>query len=160
MLPHLDSAYSLARYLTCDPVLADDIVQEAFLRAFRGFDGWRGGQPKAWLLAIVRNCFLAARRDTGPTTTIDEAEAIPLDAPTPEEALIEKDAVALLRREIERLPTAFREVLVLRELEELSYKEIASVVDAPIGTVMSRLARARHLLGDRLMPAQPAGEPA
>jgi RNA polymerase sigma factor (sigma-70 family) len=160
MLPHMDAAYSLARYLTRDPVAADDVVQEAFLRAYRGFDGWRGGAPRAWLLAIVRNCFLAARHHAGVTAPLDEAEAVPFDAPTPEEALIGQDEAARLRREIERLPTVFREVLVLRELEELSYKEIATVVDAPIGTVMSRLARARHLLGDRLMLARAAGEPA
>jgi RNA polymerase sigma-70 factor (ECF subfamily) len=154
MLPHMDAAYSLARYLSRDPVAADDIVQEAFLNAFRGFDGWRGDAAKAWLLAIVRNCFLAGARGQENMAAIEEAEAIPLDEPTPEEIIITRRELASLHTEIEGLPQSFREVLILRELEELSYKEIATIIDTPIGTVMSRLARARKMLGDRLTSAK------
>jgi RNA polymerase sigma-70 factor (ECF subfamily) len=150
MLPHMDAAYSLARFLTRDSVAADDVVQEAFLNAFRGFDGWRGGAPKAWLLAIVRNCFLARARDHGLSVPIEEAEFVAQDDPTPEEILIDRHEAATLHFEIEALPQAFREILVLRELEELSYKEIATILEIPIGTVMSRLARARQMLGARL----------
>lgn len=152
MLPHLDAAYSLARYLTRDPVVADDIVQEAFLNALRGFDGWRGSASKAWLLAIVRNCFLAKIRDRDLAVPIDEADLVSDDRPGPEAILIDRQDAAFLRLEIEALPFVFREILVLRELEEFSYKEIATIVDVPIGTVMSRLARARQMLGARLKP--------
>lgn len=158
MLPHLDAAHSLARYLTRDPADAEDVVQDAFLRAYRGFDGWHGGSPRAWLFTIVRNCFLSGRHGAAALASIEEAEAVPVDEPNPEEALIERHEAASLHQEIERLPVPFREVLVLRELEELSYKEIATVIDVPIGTVMSRLARARRMLGDRLSLAQAAGE--
>lgn len=154
MLPHLDAAYSLARFLTRDPVAADDVVQQAFLNAFRGFDGWRGGASKAWLLAIVRNCFLAGCRERGEVVPIEDAEAVAQDDPTPEEILIGRHEAAQLRLEIEALPATFREILVLRELEELSYREIATIVDVPIGTVMSRLARARKMLGARLIPTE------
>jgi RNA polymerase sigma-70 factor (ECF subfamily) len=150
MMPHLDAAYNLARFLTRDSTAADDVVQEALLNAFRGFDGWRGGAARAWLLAIVRNCFLARGRERGMVVPIEDAESVALDDQTPEKILIGRHQAARLRLEIEALPPAFREILVLRELEELSYKEIATIVDVPIGTVMSRLARARQMLGARL----------
>jgi RNA polymerase sigma-70 factor (ECF subfamily) len=153
MLPHQASAYSLACHLSRDPVAAEDIVQEAYLNAFRGFDGWHGGASKAWLLTIVRNCFLAGRHGRPITDPIEDAEDLPMDEPSPEDNLIARREVGLLRLEIGRLPTAFREVLILRELEEMSYKEIATITGSPIGTVMSRLARARNLLGKRLIPA-------
>ncbi|QJU60059.1 sigma-70 family RNA polymerase sigma factor [Sphingomonas sp. AP4-R1] len=150
MLPHMGAAYSLARFLTRDAVAADDVVQEAFLNAYRGFDGWRGSASKAWLLAIVRNCVFARSRDPGFAVPVEEAELVADQDPTPEEWLIGRYEAAALQREIEELPPVFREVLVLRELEELSYKEIATIVDVPIGTIMSRLARARQMLGARL----------
>jgi len=164
MLPHMDAAYTLARYLARDPSVAEDIVQDAFLRAYRGFDGWRGEAAKAWLLAIVRNCFLnkapdlAARAAAQP---IDEwSGELPselVEQTSPETVLAGKSEVAMLRGTIEQLPEPFRETLVLRELEELSYKDIALVTRVPIGTVMSRLARARQMLAELLLPG-PARE--
>ena len=148
MLPHLDGAYGLARYLCRDPAAAEDIVQDAFLRAWRGFDGFRGSSPRAWLFAIVRNCFFSWTR-SGPAVGPDPAESfdtIATDEDDPEAALLRRDEAAVLHGLIEALPEPFREALVLRELEELSYREIAEVTSAPIGTVMSRLARARQLL--------------
>lgn len=149
MLPHMDAAYSFARYLARDPAAAEDIVQDAYLNALRGFDGWRGEASKAWLLTIVRNCYLATIAAQGrdlPTDALPEAA----DDPTPEDILIRRHDAAFIRREIGQLSEPFREVLVLRELEELSYREIAAIVDTPIGTVMSRLARARQMLATRL----------
>ena len=170
ILPHLDSAYNFARYLSRDATAAEDIVQEAFLRAFRAFPTWRGGPPKAWLFAIVRNCFLtwAAGQGVAGRVVVDEgalsaaqsqalsAVADP-DQETPEAALARRQDAETLRAVIENLPEPFRETLVLRELEELSYREIAALTAAPIGTVMSRLARARQMLGDMLLPEPPVG---
>ncbi|HTO56806.1 MAG TPA: sigma-70 family RNA polymerase sigma factor [Pseudomonadales bacterium] len=150
-LPHIDAAYNVARYLVRDATAADDVVQEAYLRALRGFANYRGGDAKAWLLAIVRNCaytWLAAHRADRADATID-IEA--LDDPfgeTPEQAASRRSDANALQALIERLPEPYRETLVLRELEELSYKEIAQVTGVPIGTVMSRLARARQWLID------------
>ena len=149
VLPYIDSAYNVARYLSRDPAAADDIVQEAFLRAWRGFSNYRGGDPKTWLLAIVRNCAFtwhstarAARTDG----TVDlDALADPMYE-TPEQAASRRSDANALQALLERLPDPYRETLVLRELEELSYKEIAQITGAPIGTVMSRLARARQWL--------------
>lgn len=159
MMPHMDAAYTLARYLTRDPNAAEDVVQDAFLRAYRGFEGWRGEAPKAWLLAIVRNCFLhkaadaAARADA---QSIDDwSGVLPpelVERESPESALAEKNEAAMLRAIIEQLPEPFRETLVLRELEELSYKDIAAITRVPVGTVMSRLARARQMLAEMLLP--------
>lgn len=165
MLPHLDAAYNLSRYLLRDPVAAEDVAQEAFLRAFRAFDGYRGGDPKAWILAIVRNCChtwaKAAASDLavplegiGTNHGDDASEASDRRAglvdpeDSPETAAVRHNEIATMRELIENLPVPFRETLVLRELEELSYKEIAEATGTPIGTVMSRLARARHLLAE------------
>jgi RNA polymerase sigma-70 factor (ECF subfamily) len=152
-LPHLDAAYNLARWLTRSPAEADDVVQEAMLRAFRAFDGLRGGDAKPWLLAIVRNCFLTSARAARDRKIIPlperdgEAEDAFVDpAADPEQAAIRADQRRKLNRLIGGLPEEFREVLVLREMEELSYQAIAQVTAAPIGTVMSRLSRARALL--------------
>ena len=151
ILPYVDAAYNVARYLSRDPVAADDIVQEALLRALRGFSNYRGGDPKAWLLAIVRNCaftWLAAARADRTTTAIDVES---LDDPlheTPEQAASRRSDADALRTLIERLADPYRETLVLRELEELSYQDIARITGVPIGTVMSRLARARRWLID------------
>jgi len=146
-LPHLDAAYNLARWLSRSPVDADDIVQDAMLRAFRAFDGFRGGDAKAWLLTIVRNCWLsaaAATRRRGHTSLEDEN----LEAPEsdPEATAIQAGAKRKLDAMIAALPEEFREVLILREMEDMSYREIAGITGTPIGTVMSRLARARALL--------------
>ena len=161
VLPLLPSAYNLARWLTRNEHDADDVVQEAFLRAFRFFPSFRGGDPRAWLLAIVRNaCWTWLRvnrsREVATATALEDADE-PVDtAASAEEDLVRRADGARLRRALEELPAEFREVTVLRELEELSYKEIAEVAGIPIGTVMSRLARARRRLQAAL--ARPAPE--
>jgi RNA polymerase sigma-70 factor (ECF subfamily) len=157
VLPHLDAAYRFARWLARSPADADDIVQEAMLRAFRGFDGWRGGDVKAWLFAIVRNCHSTALAQRGRRSFVPlPAEGDPRDggavistAPGPESASIRRDEERSLERLLGELPPEHREVLVLREIEELDYREIAAVTEVPIGTVMSRLARARAALKAR-----------
>ena len=146
VLPHLDAAYGFARYLTRDGSAAEDIVQDAFLKAFRGFAGFRGGDPRAWLFAIVRTTFLDAARGRPAWVEPEAVEEIASEDDTPEAALLRQSEVATVRGAIEALPEPFRETLVLRELEELSYRQIAEVTSAPIGTVMSRLARARQML--------------
>ncbi|ACL55817.1 sigma-70 family RNA polymerase sigma factor [Methylobacterium nodulans] len=163
VLPHLNAAYNVARFLSRDQDAAEDIVQEAVLRALRSFDGYRGGDPRAWLLAIVRNCFLtwAATRigtipagrvdcrdcEAGDEPRSDEPRSDPWDREpaTPEAVLLRDDEAAAVRRLIEMLPEPFREALVLREMEDLSYRQIAEITGVPLGTVMSRLARARSL---------------
>jgi len=154
-LPHLDAAYNLARWLTRSSTDAEDILQEALLLAFRNFDNKRGANAKPWLLAIVRNCYLSAvrresvrERRTEPLETHDAPathEAL-VAADDPERATIQADDARQLDEVLRRLPDEFREVLILREIEDLSYREIATVTGAPIGTVMSRLARARLAL--------------
>jgi len=145
-LPHLDAAYNLARWLSRSPADADDIVQDAMLRAFRAFDGFRGGDAKAWILTIVRNCWRsagAASKRRGHTSLEDENLAADDD---PEGTAIQAGTRRRLDALVAELPEEFREVLILREMEDLSYREIAEVTGTPIGTVMSRLARARALL--------------
>ena len=160
-LPHLNDAYNLARWLTRDGQDADDVVQEAFLRAFRYFDGFRGEEARPWLLSIVRRVAYDWLERNRPSSVVrlDEAfrdgEAEPsaaLVAPPidPEASLMKAVEVRELNRAIEALPTQFREVIVLRELNELSYKEIADVIASPVGTVMSRLARGRAMLQQAL----------
>jgi len=148
VLPHMDSAYNFARYLCRDASLAEDLVQDAFLRAFRGFRGFRGGEPRAWLFAIVRSSHLTWVRSPGARLQAvpDDVEDRAAEEDTPEDALLRQGEIDTVRSAIEALPEPFRETLVLRELEELSYREIAEVTGAPIGTVMSRLARARQML--------------
>jgi len=165
VLPHLDAAHRLACWLTRSPGDAEDVVQEAFMRAFRAFDKLRGPDARAWLLAIVRNCHLSAlaerrRRAYEPLTEEHEtqpAAATGPAAPDPESASIEHDERRTLARLIAALPEDQREVLLLREMEDMSYREIATVVQAPIGTVMSRLARARAALKVTWLESQ--GEP-
>jgi RNA polymerase sigma-70 factor, ECF subfamily len=160
MLPHLDATYTLARYLVRDEDMAQDLVQDAFVRALHGFGNYRGENAKAWLLAIVRNLFLssAKARRSDRTVSLDAyrqhdrepdgpaREIWDPDQETPETALIRSDESRSVRDLIEALPIPFRETLILRELEELSYQQIATATDSPIGTVMSRLARARQML--------------
>ena len=150
VLPYLDAAYNLARYLLRDEHDAEEAVQEAFLRAMRHFGGFRGTDGRPWLLSIVRNvCFtqLGRRHAGGEAIEFDEEiHAREEELSAPEADLARVLAAESLRRGLEQLAPEFREVLVLRELEELSYKEIAHVIGAPIGTVMSRLARGRKQL--------------
>jgi len=152
VLPHLNAAHNLARWLTGNPADAEDIVQESYLRAFRFFDGYRGGDAKAWLLAVVRNTCLTWRRHNSraaATEPFDERTHQPGDAEaTPEEKLVAADKVGVLRDCIESLPVEFREVIVMRELEEMSYQQISEAASLPAGTVMSRLSRARKRLED------------
>ena len=149
-MPHLDAAYNLARWLTRGSQEADDIVQEAILRAFRSFDGFRGDAVKPWLLAIVRNCHrdILRQRKRHAVTSLEEEGEIPIAAegPNPEGVAIQTGDSRLLDKAIAALPEEFREVVILRELEEMSYREIAAATGTPIGTVMSRLARGRALL--------------
>ncbi len=157
-LPHLDAAYSLAFWLMRDRADAEDVVQDAYVRALRGFDGFRGENMRPWLLAIVRNVAWRAlsvrRRATNNVISIEAAYArdgedasepmkIPSDEPSVETRLIEAGDRALLTRALDAMTPLFREALVLREMEELSYEEIATVLGIPRGTVMSRLSRAR-----------------
>lgn len=172
ILPHLGGAYNLARYLTRDPVLSEDIVQEAFVRALRGFGQFRGGSPRAWLFAIVRNCCRTAQSGAGGAlslvvheSSLSEGEALRLEQqsdsrPSPEDEVIRKTEAELLRRAIEDTPEPFREAIVLRELEDLSYAEIAQVTGVPIGTVMSRLSRGRAILAEILLPPREDGDQA
>jgi len=149
---HLESAYNLARWLVRDPALADDVVQDAMLRALRYYHGFRGENARAWLLQIVRNVALTRLKRTGaesPVSSVEDApasQAAEVARDGPETALMRQDDQRLLHELLAGLPVELRECLILREIEELSYKEIARVVDAPIGTVMSRLWRGRRLL--------------
>ena len=151
-LPHLDAAYNLARWLTGSGPEAEDVVQEALVRALTYFPTYRGANARAWLLRIVRNAAYAAlnaRRATATEPLFDEDAALPEPADPrddPEAALIRARASSRLDALLGRLPAELKETLVLRELEELSYREIAEVTGAPIGTVMSRLWRGRRLL--------------
>jgi RNA polymerase sigma-70 factor, ECF subfamily len=150
VLPHLDAAYNLARWLTRNEHDAQDVVQEAYLRAFRFFPGFRGGDARAWLLKIVRNTFytwLHGNRPLQDAAEFDENFSPPdSHAPNPEEVVLQNDSDTLVRKALEMLPSNSREVLILRELEGMSYKEIADITGMPIGTVMSSLSRARGRL--------------
>jgi len=151
-LPHLDAAYNLARWLSRSPADAEDIVQEAMLRAWRAFDGFRGGDMKPWLLSIVRNCWRTAGADVrrrGQVALSEAGDALPSGEPSPEATAQGASEGRRLGALIARLPDEFREVLILREMEDMSYREIAKVTGTPIGTVMSRLARARALLKEK-----------
>jgi RNA polymerase sigma-70 factor (ECF subfamily) len=148
VLPHTDAAYNLALRLTRDPEAAEDIVHDAFLRALGGFAGYHGGDARAWILAIVRNRAFdwLRERKRRPDDELDFDPPDP-DQETPEEALIRKGEAAGLHALIGALPPVLREALVLREMEELSYRQIAEITAVPIGSVMSRLSRARAQLG-------------
>jgi RNA polymerase sigma-70 factor (ECF subfamily) len=150
VLPHLDAAYNLARWLTRNDHDAEDIVQDAFVRALRFFGGFRGGDARAWLLAIVRNTsydFLRRHRPQEVADAFDEEiHSAAVESLTPETQLIRRADQVMVRQALERLPLPWREVVILRELEGLSYKQIAEVSGIKVGTVMSRLARARARL--------------
>ena len=154
-LPLLDDVYTLARYLLRDATEAEDAVQECFLRALKHFDSYRGPTIKPWLFAILRNVCRAefARRANSPTSAIDEmpdsAEQMPLwheAQETPETQMLQRRDATAIQRLVTALAEPFRETFVLGEIHNLSYREIAEIVEAPVGTVMSRLARARALL--------------
>jgi len=154
-LPYLNDAYTLARYLLRDATDAEDAVQECYLRAFKHFDSYRGPAMKPWLFAILRNVCRAeyARRATTPTSTIDDVPESTDQTPlwheaqeTPETQLVRAKDSDTIRRMVSALTEPFRETFVLREIENLSYREIAQVAEVPVGTVMSRLARARAML--------------
>jgi RNA polymerase sigma factor (sigma-70 family) len=162
VLVHLDAAYNFARWLTGDAAAADDAVQEASLRAFRFFHQMEGPRPKAWFMAIVRNACLdelKERRLRGLEEAYDEAVHGAVDEARsalepPEAALVRADESRQLHARLAGLPSEYREVVVLRELEGLAYKEIAAIVGVPIGTVMSRLSRGRDLLQSRAVDAR------
>ncbi len=149
LLPHLDAAYNFARYLSRNDADAADVVQEAFVRALRYRDSFTGANPRAWLFAIVRNTFFSMRKGN-----ISGETAVPFDEelhregeePGPEAAMLKSADTRIVNEALEELSVEYREVIVLREFEDLSYKEIARVTGAPVGTVMSRLARARDQL--------------
>ena len=161
VLVHLDSAYNLARHLVRDADDAEDVVQEACMRALRHFAGFRGVNGRAWLLAITRNAcwtLLQKRRGRRDDREFDEAMHSPeVESPAPEADLARTLARVEVRRAVDALPLAFREAIVLRELEGLSYREIAEIAGVPVGTVMSRLARARAQLARALAGERRSG---
>lgn len=150
VLPHLDAAHNLARWLVRQREDAEDVVQESYMRAFRSFEGFRGGDGRAWILAIVRNtCYTWLQRgrlNELATEFNEETHSPDRETGNPEALLLGEANRELLSNALEGLPVEFREALVLRELEGLSYKEIADVAGIALGTVMSRLARARSML--------------
>jgi RNA polymerase sigma-70 factor (ECF subfamily) len=166
VMPHLDAAYRFARWLCYAPGDADDVVQEAILRAFRGFDALRGSDAKAWLLTIVRNCHLTAAKQQQRRAFVPLPEendengghAMVANTPDPEREAILSDQKKVLERVMASLPEEHRTVLMLREIEELDYAQIAAVTNVPIGTVMSRLARSRAALKAKWLQ-QVEGEP-
>lgn len=155
VLPHLPAAYNLARWLTRNDQDAEDMVQEAYIRAFKYFTSFRGGDSRVWLLTIVRNtCYtwLQQQRAHELTTSFDEElHSAASDTLNPEQLLLQSVDTQVLREALEELPVEFREVVILRELEGFSYKEITAIVSIPLGTVMSRLARARKRLQQGLV---------
>ena len=156
VLPHLDAAWTYARYLARDVEVAEDVVQEAFLRAFRAVESCRG-DGKAWLLTIVRRCWHDWLRARRPQAADAAERELGIEEETPHSLLERRQEAFHLRNVLEQLPEPFRETLVLRELEELTYREIADVTGVPIGTVMSRLARGREMLA-ALMLADGGGD--
>ena len=158
-LPHLDAAYNLARWLSRSPADADDIVQDAMLRAFRAFGGFRGEDIRPWLLAIVRNCWrnraADVRRRGHAVLPAEDDRPLVSGGPDPEAEALRASDRRRLDGLIAALPEDFREVLVLREMEDMSYLEIAEATGAPIGTVMSRLARARTMLREKWLARDP-----
>jgi len=163
VMPHLNSAFNLACWLTRNRPDAEDVVQEAYLRAFKFFDSFHGDDGRAWLLTIVRNTFYSWHQQNRIQNTLFDEQCHSPDGEhvvatqyvenNPENLLMQKDSQQQLLKALQALPLEFREVMVLRELEDLSYKQIAAIVGIPIGTVMSRLGRGRKLLEKVLAPA-------
>jgi RNA polymerase sigma-70 factor (ECF subfamily) len=156
VVPHLNAAYNLARWLTRNSQDAEDLVQESYLRAFRSFETFQGEDGRAWLLTVVRNtCFtFLKKKGDQPSVEFDEKMHVAADpSPDAESVLLNQAALGSLQGCLEALPLEFREVIILRELEELSYNEISDIARVPVGTVMSRLARARKRLQECLMGA-------
>jgi RNA polymerase sigma-70 factor (ECF subfamily) len=160
MLPHLDAAYNLARRLVRDPSMAEDVVQEAFLRALKYFASFRGGSGRTWLLQIVRNVSYShlnvqqSRMEVGFGGVADEEEIVmnvPDPGAGPEATLMHRQELRRIGEALKSLPVQLRECVILRELEELSYKDIAQITGVPIGTVMSRLSRGRKVLSKAAM---------
>jgi len=155
VMPHVDAAYNLARWIVRNPQDAQDIVQEACLRAFKFFGGFQGGAPRSWLLKIVRNTSYSFLEKNRPASLAEEFDEKVHAADRPEmnaeTAMVKSVESLMLRQALDELPANFREILILRELEGLSYKEIAEVTEIPIGTVMSSLARGRERLRDSLL---------
>ncbi|HWY69365.1 MAG TPA: sigma-70 family RNA polymerase sigma factor [Terriglobales bacterium] len=166
VLPHLDSAFNLARWMARNTTDAEDVAQEAMMRAFRFFDTFRGEDARVWLLTIVRNTYLTwVRRQLPQQNSAEFDERLHTDietALTPESEFLRQATAEQVRRAIENLPAEFREVILMRELEQLSYKEIAAVTRSPLGTVMSRISRGRSMLrqliaGERRMEVKHHG---
>lgn len=163
-LPHLDAAFNLARWLAGNTTDAEDVVQDAYLRAYRYFDSWQGGDFRVWLLTIVRNSFITWVRENRSARLVFQAETVDEAAEPvwsgnsgdPETMLLDSIDSQALSRLMERLPTEYREVLLLREVEDLAYKDIADITGVPIGTVMSRLSRARLALRKQWLMAHSA----
>lgn len=157
VMPHLDAAYNYARWLTGNSADAEDVVQDACVRALRFFSSLRGDDARAWLLTIVRNAWFSRTSRQRPAASPGAQDAAGDERPDtalgPEALVLQRDTIDHVRHALDRLPSDFREVIVLRELEGMSYKEIAAVTCVPIGTVMSRLARARDRLAAELKPA-------
>jgi RNA polymerase sigma factor (sigma-70 family) len=155
ILPYLDDAYNLARWMTRNPEDAKDIVQESLIRAFRYFEGYHGGSAKAWLLTIVRNTgytWLRQHRAHESNTVLEEAALdVPEQSPGPDTQMAQSANQELLRKALEKIPLEFREIVILRDLEGFSYKEMVAITGLPIGTVMSRLSRARNRLQREVM---------
>jgi RNA polymerase sigma factor (sigma-70 family) len=156
ILPHLDAAYNLARWLVRNGADSEDLVQEACLRAWKSFAGFRGGDGRGWLLTIVRNvCYTWLRENRPQRLAVEFNEDLhseDVEVPEPERLLVESSSRETIKKALQELPVEFREAIVLRELEGLSYKEISEIASVPIGTVMSRLARARARLQLCLAP--------
>jgi RNA polymerase sigma-70 factor (ECF subfamily) len=166
VLPHRAAAYNLARWMTRNEADAGDVIQEAFARVLQYFDSYHGGDVRSWLLSIVRNTAYTWLNSNPPPRHTDSPDSLTTHSPEdfgnssdgdPSSEVISQDEAKRLRRAVARLPLEYREILVLREFEDLSYRQIATVVGCPIGTVMSRLSRARDELGERLrLEAQPS----
>ena len=160
VLPHFDAAYNLARWLTRNVADAEDVVQEAYLRAFRFFGGFNGGDGRSWMFRIVRNtCYSWLEKNRSPQLVYELSEELCDDTRSgPEVEMLKNAERHMLRQKIENLPSPFREVIVLRDIEGLSYKEIASVTELPVGTVMSRLARGRERLQKQMVVHETGGK--
>jgi RNA polymerase sigma-70 factor (ECF subfamily) len=163
VLPHLDAAFNLARWLVRNSADAQDLVQEAYLRAWKGFAGFHGGDARSWLLTIVRNaCYTWLRKSSRRDLTVEFNEGVHTQessVPNPERMFNEDANRAVLEQALQQLPAEFRESIVLRELEGLSYREISEIAGIPVGTVMSRLARARARLRSYIAAATGDGGP-